>query len=254
MPNAIHERVQHANAKLTLHLHVTGVRSDGYHLLDAEMVSLDLFDQLTFDEGDSLTVGGFGAGFIPTSSDNLVMKALRLSGKTAKVHLQKAVPTGGGLGGGSSDAAAALRWAGVLEPRVAVQIGADVPFCIRGGRAHVRGIGEDLMDLPFVARTYTLVIPPFSVNTAAVFRQYDKMAFFEVRRISERNHLLAPAFVVEPRLQQWYEKIREWTGQEPALAGSGATLFVEGAMPQPPDDQLEGGRWVVANTTPPLQL
>ena len=103
-----------APAKLTLSLRVTGVRADGYHLLDAEMVTLDLADTLTFTDGDALTVSGRFAAGVPTDDTNLVRRALRLAGRQAAVHVEKAIPSGGGLGGGSADAAAVLRWA---EPR-----------------------------------------------------------------------------------------------------------------------------------------
>src|SRR5206468_12044009 len=125
------------------------VRDDGFHLLDAEMVSIDLADTLTFDDGDGLEVVGYD---VPTDATNLVRRALAAVGRTALVRVDKRIPPGAGLGGGSADAAAVLRWAGVDEPELALQLGADVPFCLRGGRARVRGVGEVLEPLPFVAR------------------------------------------------------------------------------------------------------
>ncbi len=106
-----------APAKLTLSLRVTGVRPDGYHLLDAEMVALDLADTLYFSDGDGLEVVDAGAsagghGEVPTDGSNLVNKALSLVGRKAHVRLVKRIPAGAGLGGGSADAAAVLRWAG----------------------------------------------------------------------------------------------------------------------------------------------
>ena len=76
------------------------------------------------------------------------------------MHIDKRIPPGGGLGGGSADAAAVLRWAGVDDLAAAAALGADVPFCLVGGRARVRGIGEVVEPLPFVDRTVTLVMPP----------------------------------------------------------------------------------------------
>ena len=129
-----------APAKLTLSLRVTGVRPDGYHLLDAEMVSVDLADELTFSEGSGFEIvdarpgadassapapaAGGGAlrpgvpaapGLppgVPAGDDNLVRRALRAVGRDAHIRLVKRIPAGGGLGGGSADAAAVLRWAG----------------------------------------------------------------------------------------------------------------------------------------------
>ena len=128
-----------APAKLTLSLRITGVRADGYHLIDAEMVSLDLADTLTIEEGHGVAIEG-GGEIDP--DDNLITRALALVGRTARVAVNKQIPTGAGLGGGSADAAAILRWAGYTDVEGAAQLGADVPFCLVGGRARVQGIGE----------------------------------------------------------------------------------------------------------------
>ena len=137
-----------APAKLTLTLRITSVRSDGYHELDVEMVSLSLADTLTFSDGDGLTVGGPHCSGVPMDDSNLVRRALALIGRTASVHVEKQIPSGAGLGGGSADAAAVLRWAGVDDLVVAARLGADVPFCLVGGRARVRGIGDRITPLP----------------------------------------------------------------------------------------------------------
>ena len=81
------------------------------------------------------------------------------------MRVEKHIPAGAGLGGGSSDAAAILRWAGVDDVELAASLGADVPFCLVGGRARVTGVGEIVEPLPFVARTYTIVTPLFGVST-----------------------------------------------------------------------------------------
>jgi 4-diphosphocytidyl-2-C-methyl-D-erythritol kinase len=214
-----------APAKLTLSLRVTGVRTDGYHLLDAEMVSLELADTLTFEAGDDLRVTGPAATGVPTDDSNLVRKALRALGRTAAVRIDKHIPAGGGLGGGSADAAAVLRWAGCDDVAVAVGLGADVPFCLRGGRARVTGIGEVVEPLPAVATTYTLCMPPFGCATAAVFRRWDELGGPSA---PGPNDLEDAALAVEPRLAVWRDRLRAVTGRPPVLAGSGATWFVEG--------------------------
>ncbi|MCL2393913.1 MAG: 4-(cytidine 5'-diphospho)-2-C-methyl-D-erythritol kinase, partial [Acidimicrobiaceae bacterium] len=163
-----------APAKLTLSLRVTGVRDDGYHLLDSEMVTIDLADSLTFAPGDGLEV----VGTAPAGPGNLVLRALRAVGRTAAVKLVKRIPVGGGLGGGSADAAAVLRWAGCGDLEIAAGLGADVPFCLVGGRARVTGIGEVLEPLdfaPLAGRTWTLLTPPFGVSTVAVYREWDRL-------------------------------------------------------------------------------
>jgi 4-diphosphocytidyl-2-C-methyl-D-erythritol kinase len=223
-----------ARAKLTLSLRVTGVRADGYHLIDSEMVTLDLADRLHFDEGDSLTVSGLGAdGPVPGGAENLVRRALAASGRTAAVHLEKHIPTGGGLGGGSADAAAVLRWAGIADVSVALRLGADVPFCLSGGRARVGGVGELVEPLPFgdvAGRAYTLLIPPLHVSTVEVYRAWDRLG----GPVGEHGNDLEPAaLAVTPELGEWRDRLGQATGETPMLAGSGATWFVPGAHEGP---------------------
>jgi 4-diphosphocytidyl-2-C-methyl-D-erythritol kinase len=216
-----------APAKLTVSLQVTGVRPDGYHELDAEMVTLSLADELELEAGGSglavtVTAGVRSEG-LPGSGQNLVERALAACGRHAAVRLTKRIPVGGGLGGGSADAAAVLRWAGSADPDVAVRLGADVPFCVVGGRARVEGVGERVTPLAFEARDYLLVLPPFGVETARVYAAWDEAPGHE-----EPNALTSAALVVEPRLAAWRDALRELTGKEPVLAGSGSTWFVEG--------------------------
>lgn len=221
-----------APAKLTLSLRVVGVRGDGFHLIDAEMISLALEDTLHIDpDGEGLTVDGPFADGVPTTDDNLVARALKLVGRTAAVGITKRIPNGGGLGGGSSDAAAVLRWAGFDDLAAASRLGADVPFCLVGGRARVGGIGEVVepfdaarrADEPFAV---TLVVPPLHVSTPAVYTAWDALP--ERERRGESNDLEPAAIVVEPRLALWRDRIREAAGAAPTLAGSGATWFLRG--------------------------
>ncbi len=110
------------------------------------------------------------------TEDNLVGKALAACGRRAAVRLVKRIPLGAGLGGGSADAAAILRWAGATDPVLAARLGADVPFCVVGGRARVGGVGERVSPLEFERRDYLLLLPPFGVDTAAVYRAWDDAA------------------------------------------------------------------------------
>jgi len=231
--------VERAPAKLTLSLRITGVRTDGYHEIDAEMVTVDLCDELTFTDGDTLDVEG--PHVIPTGPGNLVVRALRAVGREAAVVLRKNIPTGAGLGGGSADAAAVLRWAGCRDLAVAASLGADVPFCVGGGRARIRGIGEQVEPLPFVARTFTLLTPPLHCSTPAVYAKWDELGG---PAGAGGNDLEPAALAVEPRLLRWRDDLGNATGQAPALAGSGSTWFVEGSYPD-----VAGA--VVVDTTPP---
>ena len=222
--------MQPAFAKLTLRLRVVGARADGYHLIDAEMVTIDLADRLRFADGDGIEVEGPAAASVPTGPDNLAARALAAVGRRAHVRLEKHIPPGAGLGGGSADAAAVLRWAGCSDVALAAGLGADVPFCLTGGRARVTGIGDQVEPLEFEERTYTLLTPPFGVATAAVYRAWDRLGG---PTADGTNDLEPAALVVAPHLAAWRDALGDDTGQAPRLAGSGSTWFVEGAFPGP---------------------
>lgn len=216
-----------APAKLTISLRITGIRADGYHELDAEMVTLSLADELFVEEGGaglSVEAGKWTrAGALPPVEDNLIGRALVACGRVAAVRLVKRIPLGAGLGGGSADAAAILRWAGATDPTLAARLGADVPFCVVGGRARVGGMGERVSPLEFERRDYLLLLPPFGVDTAAVYRAWDDKPDHH-----GPNELAAAALATEPRLVVWRDALGELAGREPRLAGSGSTWFVEG--------------------------
>jgi 4-diphosphocytidyl-2-C-methyl-D-erythritol kinase len=236
------DEVLFAPAKLTLSLRVTGLREDGFHLIDAEMVSLDFGDDLRIREGDGLRA--FDAANdeeldLGPARDNLVTRALELVGRQRSVLLHKRIPAGAGLGGGSADAAAILRWAGFNDLVRAAGLGADVPFCLVGGRARVAGIGEIVEPLPFVEQVLTLWTPPLACSTPAVYRAWDELG---EPRGDNGNDLEPAALLVEPRLAQWRDELAAVSGQRPRLAGSGSTWFVEGDHP--------GEGRVVVRTTP----
>ena len=221
-----------APAKLTVSLRIVGVRDDGYHLIDAEMVTLDLVDTLFVDSGDALEMidetTGAGGPLLDDGDDNLVRRALRLCERKANVRVYKRIRAGAGLGGGSADAAAILRWAGFDDLVRAASIGADVAFCLTGGRAHVRGIGEIVEPLPFSVRTYTLLTPPFGCSTPAVYAEWDALGS---PTGAHGNDLEPAALSVEPRLASYRDALAAASGRRPRLAGSGSTWFVEGAFP-----------------------
>jgi 4-diphosphocytidyl-2-C-methyl-D-erythritol kinase len=229
-----------APAKLTLTLRCTGVRGDGLHLIDAEMVTLDLFDELVIDpDGSGLTIEGAGDD-VDAGPGNLVNRALGLANRSAGIHLIKRIPSQAGLGGGSADAAAVLRWSGFDDVVAAVGIGADVAFCLNGGRARVSGIGEQVEPLEFQARTITLLTPPLACPTPAVYRAWDELG--GPTNHESPNDLEPAALVVVPELARWRDEFAESTGLRPTLAGSGSSWFVFGAHPGP-------GR-IITKTTP----
>jgi 4-diphosphocytidyl-2-C-methyl-D-erythritol kinase len=232
VPESHHER---AFAKLTRTLRVEGRRSDGYHLLRAEMVSLDLADGLEISEGSGLEIHDEVAWsnpdarrlhvMVPADGSNLVIRALQHVGRSAHVVLRKRIPHGGGLGGGSADAAAILRWAGRAEPSVAVELGADVPFCLRNGRALVTGVGEVIAPLADEALAFVLVTPDVVVSTPAVYAAFDELGVGD--RAIAANDLERAALEVEPELVRVRDVLEEATGRRPQLAGSGSTFFIE---------------------------
>jgi 4-diphosphocytidyl-2-C-methyl-D-erythritol kinase len=231
----VRSATESAPAKLTLSLRVTGVRADGLHELDAEMVTLDLADALTFTAGSGLTVidgvvGDLGLGAL--TDDNLVERALELVNRRAAIRLAKRIPVGAGLGGGSADAAAVLRWAGVSSAALAAQLGSDVPFCLSGGRARVSGVGERVEALPFEDRRFVLLLPPIAVDTGAVYRAWDYLRRQEGSSpggpTGSENDLEEAALTVAPQLRHWRETFAGITRRRPRLAGSGSAWFVEG--------------------------
>lgn len=213
------------------------MREDGYHLIDAEMVTLDFADELRIEEGKGLTMlAEQGSELDP--SDNLIAKALALVNRQAKITVVKRIPMSAGLGGGSADAAAVLRWAGIDDLDAAASLGADVPFCLAGGRARVGGIGEIIQPLPPQPAVYTLLTPPFGCPTQVVYKMWDEMGGPQGYN---GNDLESAALELEPRLAEYRDRLAEATGQTPRLAGSGSTWFVEGeysAKGKRPDPDL----------------
>ena len=220
------------------------------------MVTLSLADELVIEEGGhGLTVEAepwVRAGELSSGDDNLIARALEACGRRAAIRLAKRIPLGAGLGGGSADAAAVLRWAGATDPALAAGLGADVPFCVVGGRAHVGGVGERVGPLDYVRRDYLLLLPPFGVDTAAVYRAWDDQPAHE-----GPNELAAAALVTEPRLAAWRDALGNLAGREPSLAGSGSTWFVEvgpaeAGTEDAPELRLSGeaGRLVRVHTVP----
>ncbi|WP_273524913.1 4-(cytidine 5'-diphospho)-2-C-methyl-D-erythritol kinase, partial [Rhodosalinus sediminis] len=164
-----------APAKVNLALHVTGRRADGYHTLDSLVVFADAADVVRVRpaETPSLRVTGPRAEGVPTDASNLVMRAAAAMGVAAAIELEKHLPAAGGIGGGSSDAAATLRalaaMTGRAPPADLAALGADVPVCMAPGPARMRGIGEVVEPLAALpALDAVLVNPGVAVPTPQV--------------------------------------------------------------------------------------
>ena len=237
-----------APAKLTLSLVITGVRSDGFHLIEAEMVSLDIADVIEINDADTTTLtvsGPYGDG-VPADESNLVSRALVLAGRTAQIHIEKNIPHGGGLGGGSTDAAAVLKWAQWTDVPATARLGADIPFCLIGGRALVTGIGEIVTPMPYVDKKVTLFLPPISVSTPVVYREWDAMGG---PKGPNGNDLEPAAVSAFPELGKWRDRIESATGSTLYLAGSGSTWFADSHIHQGLD-QIPEVQVVYATTRP----
>ena len=224
-----------APAKLNLSLRIVGRRDDGLHLLDSRLVLLELADELLLLPGCSgLRVSGEGAADLPTDSTNLAWRGL-LAGlggepEIACLALEKRIPAAAGLGGGSSDAAAAWRLGRASLGRThradddeladLAFIGADVPFFaaeLAAGR--VTGVGERVEPSTPLDAHIVLVHPPFGLSTAAVFAELrpDEWGRLE-------NDLLAPARRLRPKLDEVLLAV-SGAGGHPQLSGSGPTVF-----------------------------
>lgn len=217
-----------APAKLTLSLRVVGRRDDGMHLIDAEMVTVDLYDEIELRPGSGCVFEGPAAGALESESDNLVSRALGLARRHGAARIVKRIPAGAGLGGGSSDAAAVLRWAGVSDLEAAASLGADVAFCVVGGRARVRGIGERVEVLAHREQVFTLLVPAIHSPTPGVYAMWDRLGG---PTHPSGNDLTDAAIALTPALAEVRDRLGDATGATPRLAGSGSTWFVHGEYP-----------------------
>lgn len=247
-----------APAKVNLYLHVTGKRDDGYHLLDSLVVFADVGDQLSITPSDHLTLehaGPFGDA-LPDPSENLIMRAARaLRGthditKGAHITLTKVLPVASGIGGGSADAAAAIRglcrlWGiDASAPAIAdlaLSLGADVPVCLRGKSTIMRGIGENFIDVSDTPPLHAILVNPgVGVSTPTVFKArtgdftppfewgagVGDLAGFTTRLHDTRNDLEAPAISLTPVIADVLNTLGELDGAVLArMSGSGATCF-----------------------------
>lgn len=247
-----------APAKVNLALHVTGQRSDGYHAL-ASLVTFceDACDQIRIEtaDADRFSISGPRAGQI-SEADNLVLKArdwlrghLGSAASPVAIDLQKALPISAGLGGGSADAAAALRalsqlWAISIDDlpmdRLAFELGADVPMCLVSRPALASGIGERLTLVTMPSFALVLANPGLPVSTPAVFRKLARkqngalasqmpttpdLDAWLTYLATTRNDLEAPAIDLVPQIAEVLDALRLEGCRFARMSGSGATCF-----------------------------
>lgn len=237
-----------APAKINLTLHVTGRRDDGYHLVDSLVAFADFGDVVSVAPAPEtrLTVTGPKSRGVPTDDSNLVVRAARLLGITADIHLEKHLPAAAGIGGGSSDAAAVVRalcdmtGIALTAPSELLELGADVPVCLSPGLSRMRGIGDQLDPLP--QRTpmpMVLINPGVDVPTGPVFsalssRDNAPMSWPMPRDdtdwvawlMQQRNDLQPPAQHIAPVIGDVLGALQVQPGCLLArMSGSGATCF-----------------------------
>ncbi|CDZ31488.1 4-(cytidine 5'-diphospho)-2-C-methyl-D-erythritol kinase [Neorhizobium galegae bv. officinalis] len=249
-----------APAKINLALHVTGQRADGYHRLESIVTFADTGDRLCFSEteADDFSVSGRFASLLPTSAEgkrgNLVLKARDLLRKALEnkgvsappvaIHLEKNLPVAAGIGGGSADAAAALRglmrfWnASLPDGELAVlglSLGADVPMCLKSEALMARGIGEELTALPDLP-SLSLVLgnPLVGVSTPDIFLRLTQKENAAIGPFDSdwigflktlRNDLEPPARSLVREIDQISSLIGAEGTMLTRMSGSGATCF-----------------------------
>lgn len=245
MTNLNWESAWPAPAKLNLFLHVVGRRADGYHLLQTVFRFIDLADTLRFTPraDQRIELATPIPGVLPES--DLTVRAARLLQETTgcrhgvTIHLDKHLPMGGGLGGGSSDAATVLLalnhlWQTGLDraqlEKLGLALGADVPVFVHGRNTFAEGIGEDFTDIELPAESYLILQPPVAVPTAAIFgaaelrRDTAEIRPADWRHGEGHNDLESVACEKFPAVAQYLAWLKQHCPQA-MMTGSGACVF-----------------------------
>ena len=237
-----------APAKLNLFLHITGRRADGYHNLQTLFQFVDYGDTLHFSRRDDgqINLHTELPGVAP--EDNLIVKAAKRlqtatgTSRGADITLEKRLPMGGGIGGGSSDAATTLvglnrLWESNLSDdqlaAIGIALGADVPVFVHGKAAWAEGVGEKLTPVELEEPWYLVVIPPYSVSTAEIFsdqrltRDTSPITLAAFREVGGRNDCLPVVAARYPEIRNTLILLNKYC--EAKMTGTGSCLF--GAFP-----------------------
>lgn len=251
-----------AHAKINWSLRITGKRDDGFHDLETIFQTIALYDTLIFHDSDELTLICDDPS-IPTDETNLVLRAARALGKTAAIELRKRIPAGGGLGGGSSDAAATLRALGGDRDdlaQLALSLGSDVPFFLSDGTAYATGRGEILTPLPPIHASLLLVLPEERVLTRDAFARitrYSSALGIDAYRdfANFTNDFEEPVFAQLPQLRAYKQRLYDAGATWAGMSGSGSTIagaFVDDAARDAAADQFTDVRVERSRTLTPL--
>ena len=251
-----------APAKLNLFLHVTGQRSDGYHLLQTVFQFIDIYDHLSFElRSDDQIRQAIPLPGIDEDQDLSIMAA-RLLRKTTgikmgvNIGIEKTIPTGAGLGGGSSNAATTLLalnqlWDLQLDrpslARIGLELGADVPVFVRGFNAWAQGVGEQLEPIELDQDYYVVIVPPVHVSTAEIFS--NPQLTRDTKPITIRDFLAGCGVNdLQPVTCKVYPQVREaldWlsahnlASEQARMSGSGSAVFVRTQTLQSAKDMVE---------------
>ncbi len=236
---------EQARAKINLSLGISPPNEDGMHPISSKMVTLALCDELEVSRLDAHALSRYAVLWhldAPKTTDidwsitnDLAVQAHmaieRAVGHPLPVQmkLQKRIPVGGGLGGGSADAAAMMRATvklfdvSVDLSKIAITLGSDVPFMLEGGASEVSGVGEIVTPSKSVPMHIVLVVPEYSCSTQDVFQAFDTIG---CQNAKGTNDLLASAMTVQPKLKEDMQTLFRVTGKDIHLSGSGSTMFI----------------------------
>ncbi len=218
-------------AKINLYLKVVGKRPDGYHLIESEVQTISLWDEMGLEPSEEFSMECFGEK-VPCNEENLVYRAYKIFAERypipgLRIRLYKKIPPGRGLGGGSSNAAALLlALSEMFRPEMsfgeilsmARSIGADVALFLLGGHLKISGIGEKLESLPEIEGWAVVVDPGVAISTKEVYEKYDSLRREGFNFVPYENHLLPAALSLHPELEKYLK-----AGMK--LTGSGSALF-----------------------------
>jgi 4-diphosphocytidyl-2-C-methyl-D-erythritol kinase len=232
-----------AYAKLNLSLRVLGLRADGYHEIVSEVQTIDLADRLTVD---LVAEGVRVESDLALQGEDIVERAAaallhrKRCDQGVHIHVEKGVPVGAGLGGGSSDAAAVLAVLDRLTPpelpfealcEVGAGIGCDVPLFLHGGRVRMTGRGEHVKRLPEPSpKHFVVLVPPVHCATGPVYSRWDAIASVPCeKQITPRkrgeNDLLRPALDVHPALVPYHDGMQSLGAGYCGMSGSGSSFY-----------------------------
>jgi 4-diphosphocytidyl-2-C-methyl-D-erythritol kinase len=240
-----------AYAKVNLALAVYPAAADGYHPLRGIYQSVSLADTVTISPAsdDEINVSNDEAPADATNTAWIALDAVRRAARlpiTSRLDIDKRIPAGSGLGGGSADAAAVIGLLAAsygiddeVSDEIAISIGSDVPFALRGGTALVTGRGDTIATMePLAGFAIAIVVPPFALGTPEVFREWDRLdnPVGDVvpdgnlppalrGREPIRNDLYAAAVSVDPRIAEWRSELAGIWGSTVCMTGSGSALF-----------------------------